>query len=472
MIESQHVHWEHKHATPANEKVSGVQKICYGLGGLTDFFFVNIVQAMAIPIFAIAMKMDPFLLGIALAFTKVISALADPFVGILSDKTRTRWGRRKPFIVAGSLAGAVMLPFVWIIPSVSPLMQFVYISSMLSLFFLFHSLFSAPYGALGYEMTNDYDERTRIFAWKNYIGMIGAYAAAWFYWFSLRPVFGNEIVGVRWLSVIGGLLMIIGAVATAKGTREIVERRAVAPEDHISVFKALRTTFSNRPFLLVQGALLVVALGTGVNGTIGMYLHVHYSCHGNKEFASLIGGTGGTLATLSTFIAIPLGLWISTHLGKKEAAIAGVAIMLVGALSIPWMLSSVYPWLVVGIWILSTIGAQCSNLMYGSMVADICDEDELATGQRREGSYAAAGSFLNKMVQVVVLILSGLMPRLAGYTDFSVDPTFEQLERMKTLLLIANLAGVIPALICLWVYPLTRQRCAEIRSLLDKRKKG
>jgi len=464
------IHWKSKQAVAAKDHVPVPQKVCYGLGGLTDFFFVNIVQALAIPIFAIAMKMDPFLLGVALASTKIISALFDPFVGILSDKTRTRWGRRKPFIIGSAVVGAIMLPLVWVVPETSPMLKFVYISAMLSFFFLIHSFYSSPYGALGFELTGNYDERTRIFVWKNYIGMIGVFSAAWFYWFTLRPVFGSEIIGVRWLSGLGGVVMVICAVLVSKGTHEIVETRVVDPADRIPVFQALRTTFSNRTFLLVQGSILVVALGTGVDGTIGMYLHVHYTCAGNKELASFIGGSGGTLATLSTFLAMPLGLWISTHLGKREAALTGMFIMLLGALSIPWMLTPALPWLVVGVWILSTVGSQCSGLMYGSMVADICDEDELETGQRREGSYAAAGSFLNKMVQVVVLLLAGLMPRLAGYTDFSLAPTMEQLERMKMLLVVTDVVGIGLAFFFLWFYPLTRERCTETRRILDTRK--
>jgi GPH family glycoside/pentoside/hexuronide:cation symporter len=471
MLENDPIHWKSKHAVAAQDKIPVRQKVCYGLGGLTDFFFVNIVQGLAIPIFAIAMKMDPFLLGIALASTKVISALADPFVGILSDKTRTRWGRRKPFMLVSACIGAVMLPLIWVVPETTPLLKFVYISAFLSFFFLINSFYSAPYGALGFEMTGDYDERTRIFAWKNYVGMIGIFSGAWFYWFTLRPVFGNEIIGVRWLSALGGVIMVICAVFVARGTHEIVETRIINPADRIPVFKALRTTFSNRTFLLVQGSILVVALGTGVDGTIGMYLHVHYTCAGNKEMASFIGGAGGTLATLSTFVAMPLGLWISTHLGKREASLAGIGFMLIGALSIPWMLTPALPWLVVGVWVITTIGAQCSGLMYGSMVADICDEDELKTGQRREGSYAAAGSFLNKMVQIVVLILSGLMPRLIGYTDFTVAPTMSQLERMKVMLILTQVVGIGLAFFFLWFYPLTRDRCTAIRRQLNLRQR-
>lgn len=468
MTDKKAVHWEAKHAVPALDKVSMMQKACYGFGGLSDFYLVNVIQALAIPIFAIAMNMDPFLLGIALASTRLISAVADPFVGILSDKTRSRWGRRKPYILASAGIGALMLPLVWIVPPGPPVVQFMYISGMMSLYFLLHSFYATPYGAMGFELTPDYDERTRIFAWKGYIGMIGVFSAAWFYWFTLRPVFSNEVVGARWLSVLAGLVIVAGALAVVLGNKEIIETRSVRPAERIPVLLALRTTFSNRHFLLVQGAILAVALGTGLNGTIGMYLHVHYSCAGDRNLASFIGGTGGTLATLSTFLAIPFGVWISTHLGKREAALAGVGIMLLGAASIPWLLSPVIPWLVIIIWVLSTFGSQCASLMYGSMMADICDADELETTVRREGSYAAAGSFLNKMMQVLVLVLSGLMPRLAGYDDFSVAPTLDQLERMKFLLVLTDVLGIGLAFCLLWFYPLTRERCDAIRAQLNR----
>jgi GPH family glycoside/pentoside/hexuronide:cation symporter len=103
------------------------------------------------------------------------------------------------------------------------------------------------------------------------------------------------------------------------------------------------------------------------------------------------------------------------------------------------------------------------------MMADVCDEDELKTGERREGSYAAAGSFLNKSMQVLVLILSGAMPRLAGYVDTSAPPSTEQLERMKVLLYSTDIVGVLLAIVLLWCYPLTRERCGQIRAKLAAR---
>ena len=223
---------------------------------------------------------------------------------------------------------------------------------------------------------------------------------------------------------------------------------------------------------MISWVPLVVALGVGIDATIGMYLHVHYTCEGNKEFASVIGGAGGTIATVSIFFSLAFAVWVSKHFGKRAAAMTGIVVMLIGACSIPGLLSPVFPWLVVIVWVLNQFGSQCSNLIYNSMMADVCDEDELNTGERREGSYAAAGSFLNKTMQVVVLVLSGLMPRLAGYVDTSVPPSMEQLERMKFVLCATDVAGISIALLFLFFYPLSRTRCAENRRLLEERERG
>ena len=468
MAEQEHIHWESKREIAAKDKISAVQKMSYGFGGLSDFFIQNTVQALAIPIFAVGMKLDPFILGLALAATKLISAIADPLVGILSDRTRTRWGRRKPFLIAAAVITGVLCPFVFRVPEGSQALQFGYIIAILSFYFLTHSFYAVPYMALGYELTDDYDERTNIFAWKSYIGMIGVFAGIWAYWFTLRPIFGNEMNGAQVLGAITGVLVIAGSILVTRGTQEIVERQAVK-EDKIPVIKALKITISNRSFLMIQGALLVVALGIGIDATIGMYLHVHYTCAGSKELASVIGGVGGTISTAAIFVALAFGTWISKHLGKRPAALTGLGIMLIGACSIPWLLNPVFPWLIVIVWVLNQFGGQISNLLYGSMMADVCDEDELNTGERREGSYAAAGSFLNKTMQVVVLALSGVLPRLAGYVDTSVPPSIEQLERMKVLLYTTDIAGVSLALLLLWFYPLTRDRCSEIRAMLSER---
>ena len=109
--------------------------------------------------------------------------------------------------------------------------------------------------------------------------------------------------------------------------------------------------------------------------------------------------------------------------------------------------------------------------MFSSMVADICDEDELVTGLRREGAYVAVGGFFGKTAQVGTLLLAGALPRIAGYTDTSVPPELAQLEIMRAMLIGIQFVALVIAISILWFYPLTRSRSEAIRRQLDARRR-
>lgn len=447
------------------------QKAAYGIGSLADFFLANVLQGLASPIYLIAMRLDPGVLGSILAAARVLGAGCDPFVGNISDNTQGRWGRRKPYALVGAIAGAIALPLLWTVPAGGMALRGTYIILVVAVLMVAASLFSVPYGAIGLEMTDNYDERTHVFAWRNYIQTAGVFSGSWFYWFCLLPVFGNEVVGARWLSVIASVV-VLGAAFSAIGILRPRVQAAVREAKGVSLGKALRVTLSNRPFLLIQFAGLVVAFGTGVDGPIGMYLHLYYTCGGNKTLASVVGGSGGTLCTAIIFVATPLGLWLSTRFGKREAAVCGMGVMLLSVLSIPFTMTPRWPYLIVTSWILSTVGMQIVGLMSASMIGDICDEDELATGLRREGSYVSVGSFLSKTCQVAVLLVGGWLPHAAGYLDSSVPPSEFLLIRMKWILIGTQLVGVGLSLFLLWMYPLTRARAMTTRRVLEARHAG
>ena len=465
---SEGFHWEAKHTTLAVDRVPVWRKAAYGAGGLSDFFYLNVVGALLIPIYTVALKMNPLLVAVAMALPKLVGAITDPLVGAFSDNARTRWGRRRPFILVGAILGALLLPLVWTPLVHTQTAMFLHLAVVLSLSAATYSVFAVPYGALGYELTTDYDERTRVLAWRAYIGTIGTFSGSWFYWFCLRPGFGNEVVGVRWLSGIGALFIIGGALATVAACRE--NTRHVLQQPKISLRDALALTLKNRPFLLLQAAVLMIAVGMGCEGLIGNYVHIFYTCQGNKGAASLISGLGGTLTVFSSFAAVPMGLLLSTHLGKRRCSLVGLLIGLVGVVILPVTLVYEHPYRIIISWIIITLGMSCASLMFGSMTADICDEDELATGLRREGAYVAVASFFGKVVSVLTLLLAGWLPRWAGYLNTDVSPSMGQLGRMRTMLIVIQMMALLAALAVIWFYPITRAKSAETRRLLDARR--
>jgi len=464
-----HFHVQGRHKTPVANRVSAWCKAAYGCGGLTDFFFLNVILGLAIPIYTVGLKMDPALLGIALALPRIIGAIADTIVGTRSDNSQSAWGRRRPYILLGGLVGGALLPLMWCPPLHTQWGMFAWVVVMLSVFSIFYSVFTIPYNALGYELSTDYDERTSVFAWKNYFQLFGTLSAAWFYWVCLRPMFGNEVVGARWLSLLVGLIM-IGATFLAFGLCR--ERRMEKRQPSIPIGEALNLTIKNRPFMLLQGAQQMLALGMGITGTLGVYVHIYYVCSGSKDTASWLSGWGGSLTIFTSMAAIFFGTWLSRRLGKRDACLAAIGIVLTSICLLPLLLSPKHPALTVLAWLITALGMPCTSLMFSSMIADVCDEDELATGMRREGAYSAVNSVANRVMQIGLVLVGGFLPRVAGYANASAPLTPELLERMKWMLIGVQLLTVSGAAAVLWFFPITRARAEKTRRILDGRKEN
>jgi len=445
-------------------------KLAYGFGGLSDFLYVNFFAGLATQIFYLALHLDPFLLMLALAAAKLVGAICDPIVGTISDNARTRRGRRRPFILVGGLAGAVLLPFIWMPPVASQQGMFFWVLGMASIFAITYSIFSVPYGAMGYQLTTDYDERTRVLAWRGAIQTIGTLGAAWFYWLCLRPIFPNEVVGVRWVSLLISLFILGGALATVLICREKITVSEKQPS--VPLGQAFALTIRNRPFLLLQSVILIMAIGLGCEGAIGNVVHIYYTCQGDKHFASLISGWGGTLTIVTSLLALPLALWISTRSGKRTAGLVGIGITLLGICLLPLTLVPQAPWLIIISWVIQALGLPAASLMFGSITADIIDEDEYENGLRREGMFCAVGGFLGKITGIFSLMLTGVLPHLAGYSDPNKIPTQHELEIMRWMLIGIQFLTLVVAIALLWGFPLTRAKSEEIRRLLDERKRS
>ena len=129
------------------------------------------------------------------------------------------------------------------------------------------------------------------------------------------------------------------------------------------------------------------------------------------------------------------------------------------------------PYLIIIEWIILALGMSCVNLMFNSMTADICDEDELVTGLRREGAYVAVGGLFGKVAQVTTLLLGGALPRMAGYVDTSAPPTLDELKVMRIMLIGIQFVAILAAITIIWFYPLTRSVSEATRRSLDERKR-
>jgi len=447
------------------------KRAAYGAGALADFFVFALINTMLVPIYVVALKMDPRLIGFVAALPRLMGVITDPIVGAVSDNARTRWGRRRPFFVVGAILCGAMLPLIWLPPTrFGPTGVLVYLFVMLAVYQAVYSFFIVPFGALGYELSTDPDERTRVLAWCPYLITIGTFIAPWFYRCSMLPIFGNsEVTGVRWMSVASGVAIMLCGVIPALVFRE----KAQAPSrsaPKMKVWEALRETARSRAFILILGALVLATFAVNCQGTIILYITIFHIFGGNKLHATELFGIVGTAVSFGTFVVLPLVTRLSVKWGKRNALLVALALCAAGGLLTWWTFSPRWPWLMAISSIVGYGGMTATNLMIASMTADVCDEDELRTGLRREGAFASAMGAALKATQALLIVVGGYLPAMAGYTDVSAPPSPELLFNMRFIYLGVQVVLSVIAMGLVWFYPISKARDLEIRRRLEERR--
>lgn len=452
------------------------ERIAWGCGGVPGNLMVNVPVTLGMLIYVAYFKMDPKLAGVALFLPRLAGALADPLVGHLSDNTRSRWGRRRPYLFVSALLGAVLLPLLWTPPLLSTIGApwhhngpFLYFSAVGVLQALAASLFTVPHTALGFELTSDYDERTRTLAWCMYIGLVASIAIPSLYWWCLRPVFGNEAHGAFWVSAVLGVVTLLAGLAPALFCRE---RAAAQQQEAIAIVPAVRQTLTNRPFLILSAAFIVIITGLFSAGALANFINIYYVCGGSKDFGSRVTLVCGVVSALTSYGSMALIGAISRRFSKRLAMNVGLALTIVGALLSWWVLDPRWPWMQLVTAVVGFLGLQGCWLMVSSMIADICDEDELAGGARREGMFSAVNLLTMKLSIALSSLIGGWLLAWTGFDAETVAQTgLSDITawRMKALFVGIQVAILAVAMLILGLYPISRERAAATRRRLDQR---
>ena len=214
------------------DKIGFGEKVALGSGYLAIFYGNSGVKSLAIPVYQMVLGVNPAVLGLVLAIPRFWDALTDPIVGIISDNCHTRFGRRKPLIILGAILQAVAFGFIWMVPEgISKTATITYLVGTLLLFYTCFSIFSVPLTSLTYEMTPDYQERTRVSAFGGFFGKIGELTYSWTFWAANLALFGSMLAGVRTIGwVIGVVVMGIVGMVPGIFVKERYYKRAVRQE--------------------------------------------------------------------------------------------------------------------------------------------------------------------------------------------------------------------------------------------------
>ncbi len=436
----------------------------------------NTLVVLGMVIYVDYFELSPWLAGIALFVPRFVDAITDPWIGNLSDNAKTRWGRRRPFMFFGVIGSALLLPLLWTPPGLETIgevwhanIPFLYLAAMGSLLAVTYTFFVVPYTALGYELTPHYDERTRVLAWRMYIGLIGSAAGGWLYRLANLDWFPNEAVGAFAVSASLAVVVIAAGLMPVFGCRENV---AVVKQAPIRLFAALRYTFTNRAFLILFFSYTIVILALFSANGILPFLLIYHVFDGDRVAFGNFQGLWTTLGVTVSYLSIFLIAWISRRTSKRRAMMIGLGLAMGGAIFNWFAIDPRWPWMMFAAAIVSFLGFQGCWLMVDSMVADVCDDDDLRSGRRREGMFSAVKGFALKLAQALTAIIGGGLLTLSGFdaaTARADGLTMEVAMTMKNLMIGVQVVGLAGAIALMWWYPISRERAEETRRELEKR---
>lgn len=488
--------------TPVEDHVPVSQKLGYGLGTFFDMWGHWLYPTIAFQIFGLYLGVSPFLIGWAVILNRVFDAVSDPVFGWLSDNARTKWGRRRPYMLVGTVLAGIGLPFLLAVkPGWSGFTYFGFMLLSSAIYLPLVSCFNMPYQSLGNELTPDYHERTTVFAVKNAFQKIPELGLFFFGRFfsmavwvgadngnigeSLRRLFTttdawrsaadgakpNMLLGAQVYLGLCGIIMLIAGFGCVALVRERYYDRLVAGKQRkISIKETLWQTLRCRPFLLQKIMDLGYNMGLSMVGTLGLANTIYYVCAGNKSVGNLWNFWMGVSGMVLGFLGIPVFAVIARKLGKRTAMKCVLSSAIVVFVASWWLYTPQIVWLqVFASGFIAFIGAGYW-MISGSIGADVMDYDELEGGSRREGSFSACGSWINKVGMAGGAGISFFILGWIGFDGTIDHQTPHAIFMIRFLFASIPIIGLTFSLFALQRFPLTQQKMAEIRQQLEARR--
>ncbi len=450
------------------------EKIAYGMGSANDAWGNWLLPGIVWPVFNVFLGLPAHLVSIALLVNRLFDAISDPFFGWASDNARTRFGRRRPFILVGSLlSGLGMIAFFWFIePGKDESYYFWYLLIGSGILITLVSCFNMPYQSMGAEMTPDYEERTSVFAFRGgfqKFAEIGNFGAAAF--ISLSIFNDNTLFGAKVFSLIIGSLMIIIGFITFFGTKERYYEQAInRPNNKVGILEIFTGAMQCKPFRTQLAMAISYGTCTSMVGTLGLYTTVYHVCAGDWAKGGMWNLAMGVSMVLVGFAGIPFFSGVAHRYGKRHSMML-VLILSILAFGGTWFLytpnhpalqlvaSGFNAFTMAGFW-----------MLYGAIGADVIDYDELESGKRREGAFSACGSFFMKIGLAIGMGGSGFVLKWSGFNQELDIQTVDALTHIRFYLAAIPIVGLIIALIFLIRFDLTKKRVEEIRAELEARR--
>ncbi len=462
-------------------KVPIGQKIAFGLGMLSNQMF-----PAALGIFMVVLVenlgMPSWMWGVLFFVPRIVDAFFDPVMGFISDNTKSVWGRRRQYVFVGSIIMGIAFMIMWQLHREDSVMyNFTFFLIFSLIFHIGLSIFSVPFVAIGYEMSDDFHERTSIMAISQWIGQFAWVIAPWFWVIMYDPSwFPNADTATRTLAVwVGSVFMLLAMVPAI-----FIKSASTKFDDTLQpltyktiggslkeILISFKEAFANKPFrkLCIATFFIFNAFNTVAGFTF--FIIVYYLFNGDTAAAGIwptLFGCGGALAT--TFIVIPIVAWIAKKIEKKKAFLICQGISIFGYILLWFLFIPGKPYLFLFALPFFSFGIGSLFTLMMSMTADVCDMDELDSGKRREGVFGAIYWWMVKFGFAIAGLLTGIIMSAVAFKAGAPTQPEGAVTGLRLFFSGVPITGTLIAMWVMWNYDLTEQKAREIKKELDARK--
>jgi len=441
------------------KKLSRLTKIIYGFGDI-GFSMTSTIVAAYFPIFMTdVVGITPAIAAIALFIGKSWDYINDPLVGYLSDRTRTRWGRRRPYLLFGALPYGVIFALLWWVPPLeSQTALVVFYTIMFVLYDAAFTFVGMPYFSLTPELTEDYDERTELTGYRMFFSILGGLLSFVVPMLIIGKMAPENTGNILLMGIIFGVASCVPLFFVFFGTRE---KPYFSHLEQPKLLASLKSALKNRPF--VFSAVIYLFTWTAVHIIEANLLYYIKYVVQREDLSEVIMAT----IFVTAIISLPLWDWISKKFNKRMAYIYGIAFWAVVQILLITVTASTSVVYLLALCFLAGMGVGAAHVLPWAMIPDAIEVDEFETGKRHEGMFYSLVTLASKTTNSIAIPLALAMLDFSGYVpNAPVQP-------QSTINGIRIIVGPIPAVLLLGgiifaiFYPMSRK---EHHDVVDKLK--
>lgn len=462
-------------------KVPMGQKIAFGLGMLANQMFPAMIGIFTV-VLVEKLGFSGLLLGLTYFIPKFYDALFDLIMGYVSDNTKSKWGRRRQYVLVGAIILGISFALMWqLYVENGVTYNFIYFLFISLIFYSGLTIFSIPYVAMGYEMSDDFHERTNIMATSQLIGQLAWVVAPWF-WVLMadQSLFSSSDVAVRTLSVYVAIACaILAAIPAFFIPSKSTLNENYSPIDFKGILgsfgeikEGLKASIEIKPFRKICIATFLIFNAFQTTAGFSYFIIKYYLFKGNEEgfglWPTLFGCVG---AIITTIVVIPIVARMSKVMGKKKAFLLSQGISIIGYILLFLLFVPGKPYLFLFALPFFSFGIGSLFTLMMSMTSDVIDIDELNTGKRREGSLGAIYWWMVKFGTAVAGLLSGLILSLVSFQSNAGSQTDETMFWLRIFFVGIPILGTLTAIWVMKNYDIDEAKAREVRDLIDKRKR-